>query len=64
MRRVLLLASSLLSISAFSSNEISGFTTGFGFLAGGFFLGSGSVITALLNDSKQADLYLGFRIGI
>lgn len=47
----------------FSSNEISGFTTGFGFRAGGFFLGSGSIVTALLNDSKQADLYLGFRIG-
>ncbi|ESU24743.1 hypothetical protein FEDK69T_02950 [Flavobacterium enshiense DK69] len=47
----------------FSDNEVSGFTTGFGIRAGGFFLGSGSVITALLNNSKQADLYLGFRIG-
>ncbi|UOK41552.1 MULTISPECIES: DUF5723 family protein [Flavobacterium] len=47
----------------FSDNEVSGFTAGFGFRAGGFFLGSGSVVTALLNNSKQADLYLGFRIG-
>lgn len=47
-----------------SSNEVSGFTTGFGFRLGGFFLGSGSIITAALNDSKQADIYMGFRFGI
>lgn len=47
-----------------SSNEVSGFTTGFGFRLGGFFLGSGSIITAALNDSKQADIYTGFRFGI
>lgn len=47
----------------FSQNEISKFTTGFGFRLGGFFMGSGSAITALLNDSKQADFYMGFRIG-
>ena len=47
-----------------SSNEVSGFTTGFGFRLGGFFLGSGSIVTAALNDSKQADIYMGFRFGI
>lgn len=46
-----------------SQNEISDFTTGFGFRLGGFFLGSGSIITALINDSTQADIYLGFRVG-
>ena len=46
-----------------SQNEISDFTTGFGFRLGGFFLGSGSIVTALINDSKQADLYMGFRVG-
>lgn len=46
-----------------SSNEISGFTGGFGIRLGGFFIGSGSIITAALDDTKQADLYLGFRIG-
>lgn len=46
-----------------SQNEISDFTTGFGFRLGGFFLGSGSIVTALINDSTQADVYLGFRAG-
>lgn len=44
-----------------SSSEIAGFNTGFGFRVGGFFLGSGSIVTALLNNSKQADVYLGYR---
>lgn len=47
----------------FSSSEIAGFNTGIGFRVGGFFLGSGSIITAVLNDSKQADIYVGFRYG-
>ena len=47
-----------------SSNEVSGFTTGVGFRLGGFFLGSGSIITAAINNSKQADIYMGFRFGI
>ncbi|PWA03870.1 DUF5723 family protein [Flavobacterium psychrotolerans] len=46
-----------------SFNEISGTTGGFGFRLGGFFLGSNSIITALTSDSKQADLYTGFRFG-
>ncbi|ESU28260.1 hypothetical protein FLJC2902T_16080 [Flavobacterium limnosediminis JC2902] len=48
----------------FSDNEVSGFTTGFGVRLGGFFLGSGSIVTAALSDSKQADFYFGFRFGI
>ena len=46
-----------------SDNEISGFTGGFGFRVGGFFMGSGSILTAMIDDTKQADVYLGFRIG-
>ncbi|KOS04978.1 hypothetical protein AM493_02175 [Flavobacterium akiainvivens] len=46
-----------------SSNEISGFAAGLGVRYGGFFIGSGSVLTALLSDgdTHQADAYLGFR---
>lgn len=47
-----------------SQTEIAGFTTGIGFRAFGFFIGSNSAITALLNDSKQADFYLGYRLGL
>ena len=48
----------------FTHNEIAGFNTGLGIRAGGFYLGSGTGITALINDSQQADLFLGWRIGI
>lgn len=47
-----------------SSNEISGFTSGFGLKIYGFYIGSSSIVTAVLNNSKQADIYLGFRFGI
>lgn len=47
----------------FANNEISGFTTGLGFRVGGFYIGSGSAITALITDAQQVDFYLGFRIG-
>lgn len=47
-----------------TQNEISGFNAGIGFRAGGFFIGSGSVITAVIDDSKEADVYVGFRFGI
>lgn len=47
-----------------ASNEISGFTAGLGFRVGGFFIGSNSVATALINDGEQADFYLGFRFGL
>lgn len=46
-----------------SSTEISGFTAGLGFCIGGFYIGSGSVVTAVVSDSKQADAYMGFRFG-
>lgn len=46
-----------------SSTEISGFTAGLGFRIGGFYIGSGSVVTAIVSDAKQADAYLGFRFG-
>ncbi|RAR75367.1 hypothetical protein [Flavobacterium aciduliphilum] len=49
------------AFSSWSSSEISGFNGGFGFRLGGFYLGSGSVVTALLKDSKQIDVYTGFR---
>ena len=43
-----------------SNNDISGTNVGLGFRLGGFYIGSGSIITAL-SDSKQVDLYTGFR---
>jgi hypothetical protein len=46
------------------TNEISGGTLGIGFRAGGFFLGSNSILSAITNDSKQADFYFGFRYGL
>ena len=47
----------------FSNSDISGFNTGIGFQFKGFYLGSGSILTALINDSKQGDVYAGFRWG-
>ena len=44
----------------FSHNEMSGIAGGIGFRAYGFFIGSGSIITALISDSKQADAYFGY----
>lgn len=44
-------------------NEVSDTTGGFGFRLGGFFLGSNSILTAVTSDSKQADIYTGFRFG-
>jgi hypothetical protein len=46
-----------------SHAEISGFSAGLGFRIGGFFIGSGSAITALLGEVDQADAYFGFRFG-
>lgn len=47
--------------SPWTSNEVSGFNGGIGFRVGGFYIGSGSIVTAIINDSKQADFYGGFR---
>lgn len=46
-----------------ANNEVSGFTAGLGFRVGGFFIGSGSILSAAVSDTDQADAYLGFRIG-
>lgn len=46
-----------------SHNEISGFTAGLGFRLGGFFIGSGSILSAAVSDTDQADAYVGFRYG-
>ncbi|HXO74596.1 MAG TPA: DUF5723 family protein, partial [Puia sp.] len=45
-------------------NELTKFNAGVGFRVGPFFIGSGSVLSALVHDSKQADLYLGFHFGM
>lgn len=47
-----------------SINEISGFTAGAGIRLGGFYIGSGSVLSAMLGNTGQADAYVGFRFGI
>ena len=44
-----------------TKTEIAGTATGLGFRVGGFYLGTSSGVTALINDSKQADVYTGFR---
>ncbi|WP_333667037.1 hypothetical protein, partial [Flavobacterium sp.] len=44
-----------------SNNDVSGTSVGVGFRFRGFYLGSSSIVTALINDSKQADLHMGFR---
>lgn len=49
--------------SSWSNSEISGTTGGLGFRVYGFYLGSSSVITALTSNSKQADFYMGYRVG-
>lgn len=46
-----------------SYNEISDFTAGIGLRLGGFFIGSGSLLSAMVSDTYQADAYFGFRFG-
>jgi hypothetical protein len=50
--------------SPWAKNEISGTTGGFGLRFYGFYLGSSSIVTALTSDSKQADFYMGYRLGL
>jgi hypothetical protein len=50
--------------SPWASNEISGTTGGLGFRLYGFYMGSGSIITALASDTKQADFYMGYRLAL
>lgn len=49
-----------------SSSEISGFAMGAGIRYRGFFIGSGSILTAAFNnsDTHQADIYTGFRFAL
>jgi hypothetical protein len=46
-----------------SFNEVSDFTAGIGFRISGFYLGSGSILSAALGDTNQADAYIGYRVG-
>lgn len=46
-----------------SYNELSGFNAGFSLRAGPLFIGSGSIINAALDNSKQADFFFGIRFG-
>lgn len=45
----------------FSHGEFSGTNVGLGFRLGGFYLGSGSVISSLSKNAKQIDFNMGFR---
>ncbi len=47
--------------SPWTHSEVSGTNGGLGFRLGGFYLGSSSIATAIINDTKQIDLYTGFR---
>ena len=50
--------------SSWAKNEISGTTGGLGFRIYGFYMGSSSIVTALVSDTKQADFYMGYRLGL
>ncbi|MDH7463340.1 DUF5723 family protein [Chitinophagaceae bacterium 26-R-25] len=45
-------------------NTLTKFNAGAGLRVGPLFLGSGSVLSALLDKSKQADAYVGIHVGI
>lgn len=49
--------------SPWANYEVAGLTGGLGLRLGGFFLGSQSVLTGLLADTKQADVHVGFSMG-
>jgi hypothetical protein len=51
-------------LAPLSVSDISGFSAGVGFRAYGFFIGSSSIVTALIDDSKQADAYIGYSFRI
>lgn len=50
--------------SPFTNSDISGFNVGLGFRIAGFYLGSSSVVTGVINNSKQADAYVGYKINL
>lgn len=45
-------------------NELTHFNAGIAFRVGPFFIGSGSVLSALVHDSRQADLHVGVHFGM
>lgn len=45
-------------------NELTKFNAGLSLRFGPVFVGSGSVLTALVGESKQADIHIGFRFGV
>lgn len=45
-------------------NKLSKLNAGASLRMGPFFVGSGSVLSALLGNSKQADIHFGFRFGV
>ena len=45
-------------------NQLTHFNAGVAFRVGPFFIGSGSVLSALVHDSKQADLHVGVHFGM
>jgi outer membrane protein OmpA-like peptidoglycan-associated protein len=47
-----------------SYNDLTKFNAGVAFRVGPFFIGSGSVLSALVHDSKQADLHVGVHFGM
>ena len=49
--------------SSWTRSEISGTSGGIGFRVAGFYIGSGSIITALISDTKQIDVHVGYKIG-
>lgn len=49
--------------SSWGYYDITGFNGGIGFRYGGFFIGSQSIITALVADAKKADLQVGLSWG-
>jgi hypothetical protein len=44
-------------------NALTEFTAGASFRVGGFFFGSGSILSAALGSSKQADFFIGLHFG-
>ena len=49
--------------SSWTKSEVSGTSGGLGFRVAGFYLGSGSVITGLISNSKQIDVHVGYKVG-
>jgi hypothetical protein len=45
-------------------NELTKMNAGAALRVGPMYVGSGSILSALMGKSKQADIYFGFRIGI